>query len=45
MEIPAIAKEVLFPFILSQEGNVKLLAPAELKAEFKAGLQKMLEDY
>ena len=45
VEIPAVAKEVLFPFILSQEGNVKLLAPAELKAEFKAELQKMLADY
>ena len=45
VEIPAVAKEVLFPFILSQEGYVKLLAPAELKAEFKAELQKMLADY
>ena len=44
VEIPAVAKEVLFPFILSHEGNVKLLEPAELKSELKAKLQKMLED-
>ena len=40
-----VAKEVLFPFILSQEGNVKLLEPADLKAEFKSMLQKMAADY
>ena len=45
VEIPAVAKEVLFPFILSQEGNVKLLEPAELRAEFKANLQKMAAEY
>ena len=45
VEIPAVAKEVLFPFLLSQEGNAVLLEPAELKAEFKAELQKMLEQY
>ena len=43
VEIPAVAKEVLFPFILSQEGNVQLLEPAGLKAELKASLLKMLE--
>ena len=43
VEIPAVAKEVLFPFILSQEGNVQLLEPAGLKAELKATLLKMLE--
>ena len=43
VEIPAVAKEVLFPFILSQEGNVRLLEPAELKTELKSKLQKMLE--
>lgn len=45
VEIPAVARESLFPFILSQKGNVVLLEPAELKAECKAILQKMLEDY
>jgi predicted DNA-binding transcriptional regulator YafY len=45
VEIPAVAREVLFPFILSQEGSVKLVEPAELKNEFKAKLQKMLADY
>ena len=45
VEIPAVAKEVLFPFILSQEGNVRLLEPAYLKAELKSKLQKMLDQY
>ncbi len=45
VEIPAVAKEVLFPFILSQEGNVKLLEPAGLKAEFKSLLEKILAGY
>ena len=45
VEIPAVAKEVLFPFILSQEGNVRILEPADLKAELKSKLQKMLEQY
>ena len=44
VEIPAVAKEALFPFILSQAGNIQLLEPAELKAELKATLQKMLAD-
>ena len=43
VEIPAVAKEVLFPFILSQEGNAKLLEPADLKSELKKILKKMLE--
>ena len=45
VEIPAVAKEVLFPFILSQEGNVQLLEPADLRSELKSKLQKMLEQY
>lgn len=45
VEVPAVTKEELFPFILSQEGNVKLLEPAYLKAELKELLQKMLADY
>ena len=45
VEISAVAKEVLFPFILSQEGNVRILEPADLKAELKSKLQKMLEQY
>ena len=45
VEVPAAAREVLFPFILSQEGNVRLLEPAELKAELKEKLQKMLENF
>ena len=42
VEIPVVAKEVLFPFILSQEGNVRILEPGDLKAELKRKLQKML---
>ena len=45
VEIPAVAKEVLFPFILSQGGKARLLEPAELKSELKSKLQKMLEQY
>jgi predicted DNA-binding transcriptional regulator YafY len=45
VEIPAVAKEVLFPFILAQMGNVELLEPTELKNEFKARLQAMLAAY
>ncbi|MBE6367203.1 MAG: WYL domain-containing protein [Lentisphaerae bacterium] len=44
VDIPAVSKEVLFPFILSQEGNVKLLEPPELKSELKEKLKKMLEN-
>ena len=44
-EIPSAAREVLFPFILSNEGNVQLLEPPELKEEFKRTLQNMLSDY
>jgi len=45
VEIPSVAKEVLFPFILSYEGDVKLLEPTELKSELKSKLQKMLAAY
>ena len=45
VEIPAVAKEVLFPFILSQEGKVELLEPADLRAEFSRHLQQMLSVY
>ncbi len=45
VEIPSVSKEVLFPFILSQEGNVKLLEPANLQSELKEKLQQMLAQY
>ena len=45
VEIPAVSPEALFPFILSQAGNVKLLSPEHLKEELKNKLQKMLSDY
>ena len=45
VEIPAVAQEVLFPFILSQEGNAEILEPDALRNEFKTVLQKMLAQY
>ena len=45
VEIPAVAKEVLFPFLLSQEGNAKILEPVALKKEFKAKLRKILDNF
>lgn len=45
VEIPAVAVEVLFPFILSQEGNIRIIEPEELKTEFRKILQKMIEQY
>ena len=44
-DIPAVTKEVLFPFVLSQQGQVELLEPAALRNELKATLAKMLEVY
>lgn len=44
VEIPGVAKEVLFPFLLSQEGHVKLLEPIELKEEFRAKLRNLLDN-
>ena len=45
VEIPAVAREVLFPFLLSQQGDAVLLEPAELREEFKQTLQNMLAAY
>ncbi|MBE6376332.1 MAG: WYL domain-containing protein [Lentisphaerae bacterium] len=45
VEIPAISKEVLFPFLLSQEGNAVLIEPAYLREEFKKQLREMLAAY
>ena len=45
VDIPAVSKEILFPFILSQEGAVRLLEPADLKEELKSTLKKMLSAY
>ena len=44
VEIPAIAREVLFPFIFSHGGNIKLLEPVWLKSELREKLLKMLSD-
>lgn len=45
VKIPSVAKEVLFPFLLSQEGNAVLLFPESLKYEFKKILEQMLSGY
>ncbi len=45
VEIPAVSREVLFPFLLSLQGQAVLLAPAELKEDFKAELGRMLARY
>ena len=45
VDIPAVAREILFPFLLSQQGRATLLEPAELRAELKEILQKMLSGY
>ena len=42
VEIPSVSKEVLFPFILSLEGNVRILEPEDLRNEFKEKLKQML---
>ena len=45
VEIPAVSEEVLFPFILSQAGNVRLLEPENLRNKLKNTLQKMLDNF
>ena len=45
VEIPAVAKESLFPFLLAQRGDAILLAPKGLRNEFKKELQKILKKY
>lgn len=43
--IPAVTREVLFPFLLAQRGGAELLAPEALRREFKAELAAMLKPY
>lgn len=43
--VPAVSKEILFPFLLGQAGGAELLAPQELREEFKNELKIMLEQY
>ena len=43
--IPAVTKEVLFPFLFSSRGDAVLLEPEDLRAELKNELQTMLKDY
>lgn len=45
VEIPAVAKETLFPFLLSQMGQAELLEPQELRAELKQILKTMQQSY
>ncbi len=45
VDIPAVSKEVLFPFIFAQQGNAVLLAPEELRRELKTELEKMIAAY
>lgn len=45
VEIPAVAKEVLFPFLLSHQGQAVLLEPEDLHGELKKILKAMLTDY
>ena len=45
VKIPAVSKEVLFPFIYSQRGEAELLAPESLRRELKAELAAMLAAY
>ena len=45
VKIPFVAKEVLFPFLLSFRGEAVLLEPEELRNELKEELQKMLKEY
>ena len=43
--IPAICREILFPFLLSQRGNAVLLEPQFLCEEFQQELKSILEAY
>lgn len=45
VKIPAVAKEILFPFLLSSRGEAVLLEPVELRQELKAELKNMLSAY
>ena len=45
VEIPAVAKESLFPFLHSHRGDAILLAPESLRNEFKKELESILKEY
>ena len=45
VKIPAVSKEVLFPFIYAQRGEAELIAPEALRNELKAELAAMLKAY
>lgn len=45
LEIPQITKNLLFSFLLSQQGKAKLISHPEIQKEFKEKLQQMLNDY
>ena len=45
VEIPAVSREILFPFLLAQQGLAELLEPAGLRQEFQEMLRTMLAVY
>lgn len=45
VEIPAVTKERLFPFLLSAGKDAELLSPADLREEMKSLLKDMLSAY
>lgn len=45
LEIPSVPKELLFPFLLSQQGQAKIVEPEYLRVEMKKILHKMAEAY
>ncbi len=45
VEIPAVSKEILFPFLLSHQGQATVLEPEYLRSELKRLLLSMAEAY
>lgn len=45
VKLPAVSRETLFPFLLSQRGEAVLMSPVTLRQEFKAELEKILSEY
>ncbi len=45
MEIPQVSKEILFPFLLSQQGQATILEPEYLRTELKSLLLAMAQAY
>lgn len=45
VDIPHVSKEILFPFLLSQQGQATILEPEYLRAELKNLLLSMAKNY